>query len=170
MKQEIIKIIQQSKGTVLGIGLDKQMVEAALKNDFIIKCDLLDSYTEEKSGKRGRLKTIKVKKINKYFKKKIIDVILCDYQVIKRYMNTFVKNSVYINRKKLYFFGDVDKELIMHRYQRYNTTIEFKEKKDGCIIIIDNEKAKNNKIKDIGYRIIDGILWIIDFIGDILMN
>lgn len=170
MEQEIIKIIQNLKGTILGIGLTEEMVQSLEKNNTITDCNLLNSYVKEGIGKKKRLKTLKIKKLNKYFKKKSIDTIICNYQEIQKYMNTFVKNSVYINRKKLYFFGELDKEFITHRYDRYDTVISYIDTKDGNIISIDNSNSKNNKIKDILYRIIDGITSMIDMIGDILMN
>jgi len=167
MNQEVVKIIQKLEGNILGIGLTKEMVEAIEKNDFITECNLLNSYSKEEKWKKKRLKTIKIKKLNKYYKKKTVDTILCDYEVIEKYMNTFVKNSVYINRKKLYFFGNIDKELIIHRYHRYDTTVSFIDKN---IIVIDNTTSKNSWLKDIKYRFIDKITSIIDLLGDILMN
>lgn len=167
MNQKIVKIIQTLEGNVLGIGLSKEMVEAIEKNDEIIECNLLNSYSKEQPGKRKRSKTIKIKKLNKYFKKKSVDIILCDYETIQKYMNTFVKNSVYINRKQLYFFGNIDKDFISKRYHRYHTTISFISKD---IAMIDNTNAKNNKLKDFGYHIMDTITTAIDFIGDVLMN
>lgn len=170
MNQEVIKIIRKLNGNLLGIGLTKEMVDAIEKNDSIVECNLLNSYSKEEKGKRKRLKTLKIKKLPKYFKKKSIDTMICDYEVIQKYMSTFVKNSVYVNRQKLYFFGKVDEELIIHRYNRYNTTIQFINTKDGKIIVIDNTKSKNHKLREIGYRIVDGISKMIDIIGDILMN
>lgn len=167
MNQKIVKIIKTLEGNVLGIGLSKDMVEAIEKNDAIIECNLLNSYTEEQPGRRKRGKTIKIKKLHKYFKKKSVDTIICDYEMIQKYMNTFVKNSVYINRKQLYFFGNIDKEILTKRYHRYDTTISFPFEN---IAIIDNTNSKNNKFKDIGYRFIDAITAAIDFIGDVLMN
>lgn len=167
MNQKIVKIIKTLEGNVLGIGLSKDMVEAIEKNDAITECNLLNSYTKEQHGKRKRGKTIKIKKLHKYFKKKSVDTIICDYETIQKYMNTFVKNSVYINRKQLYFFGNIDKEIIAKRYHRYNTTVSFSNQN---IAIIDNTNSKNNKFKDIGYRFIDASTAAIDFIGDVLMN
>lgn len=170
MDREIEKIIKNLEGNVLGIGLTKSMVEAIEKNNQILECNLLESYVQEQEGKKKKLKKIRIKKLNKYFRKKSIDTILCKYDLIQKYMNTFVKNSVYINRKKLYFFGVLDKELIERRYQRYQTKVTFIDIKDESIAIIDNEYTKNHRIKELGYRVFDSIIHAIDVIGDVLMN
>lgn len=112
-------------------------------------------------------KTIKIKKIRKVFKKKKIDYIICNYDEINNYFNTFIKDSIYINKKKIYYFGNVDIDLLKYKYGRYNTNIIIKNKN---LIEIDVSKAKNNFFKDNYYRLKDFKDKLVELIGDILMN
>lgn len=171
MNKELKKIIENLSGNVLGIGLDEKLTNYISSNENILECNLLESKVKGKKGSFfSRTKTIKIKKIRKVFKKKKVDYIICNYQDISKYLNTFVKDSVYINKNKLYFYGDVDIEIIKKKYSRYNTIIEIKNYKDSHIITIDNTKAKNNYFKDLYYRIADFFSNLIIVIGDILMN
>ncbi len=170
MNNELKKIIKKIDGNVLGIGLDEKLSEIIDQNDRITECNLLNSYVKGKFKGSLFQKTIKIKKIRKIFKKKKVDYIICDYDQIKKYLNTFVKDSVYINKNKLYFFGNVDFDLINYKYQRYDTKIDVKKYKDKYIVEIDNSKAKNNFLKDNYYRVKDFKDKIIEVIGDVLMN
>ena len=160
-------IIKNLSGNVLGIGLDEDFTNLIEKNDKIIECNLLNSYTKGKFKKSFFKKTIRIKKIRKVFKKKRVDYIICNYDEIKDYLNTFVKDSIYINKGKLYFYGDIDFELLKLKYSRYNTKINLIDKKT---IEIDNSLAKNSFLKDNYYRFIDFKNHLIEIIGDILMN
>ena len=101
-------IIKNLSGNVLGIGLDEDFTNLIEKNDKIIECNLLNSYTKGKFKKSFFKKTIRIKKIRKVFKKKRVDYIICNYDEIKDYLNTFVKDSIYFNKGKLHFYGDID--------------------------------------------------------------
>jgi len=170
MQKELNKIIKEISGNVVVIGLDNKLLEKLEQNDNILNCYSLGVVKEGKRKFGFGSKTIKIKNIRKKFKKKKIDYVICEYDVIKKYLNTFVKDSVYINKNKLYFYGNVNIELIKDRYNRYDTTIEVKEYKDKYIVSIDNQKAKNNLIKDTYYRMYDFINKTIELIGDILMG
>lgn len=170
MNKEIEKLLKQSHGTVLGIGLNQRQVEILEQNDQVLECTLLNSYAHpsEQNGKKE--KTIRIKKLRHYFKKKKVDYIVCKYEEISKYFDSFVKNSVYINKETLCFFGKLDEELIQKRYGRYQTKIIFKKYEKESIAIIDNSHSKNNKVKEFFYSIIDIVSNVITFIGDILMN
>lgn len=170
MNNDLNKIIKQIDGNVLGIGLDEKLSDTIEKNNKIIECNLLNSYVKGKFKGSLFQKTIKIKKLRKVFKKKKVDYIICDYDQISKYLNTFVKDSIYINKNKLYFFGNVDIDLINYKYQRYDTNINIKKYKNKSIVEIDNSKAKNNFLKDTYYRIKDFKDKIIEVIGDVLMN
>lgn len=165
--KELKKIIKNLGGNVLGIGLSEDLIKEIENNDKIINCNLLNPYIKRKKKFSLFNKTIKIKKIRKIFKKKKIDYIICNYDEINNYFNTFVKDSVYINKKKIYYFGNVDIELLKSKYNRYDTKIIIKNKN---LIEIDTSKAKNNFFKDIYYRLKDFKDKLIELIGDILMN
>ncbi len=165
--KELIKIIRNLDGRVLGIGLDENLIKEIEINDKITECDLLNSHSKGKSKFSLFNKTIRIKKIRKIFKKKKIDYIICNYDDINKYFNTFIKDSIYINKRKIFYFGNIDIELLKTRYGRYDTNIVIKSKN---LIEIDCSKAKNNFFKDNYYRLKDFKSKLIEVIGDILMN
>lgn len=164
---KIKKIIKTLSGNVLGIGLDEELTDLIEKNDAITECNLLNSHTKGKFKKTFFKKTIKIKKIRKIFKKKRVDYIICNYGEISNYFNTFVKDSIYINKNKIYFYGKIDLELLKSKYGRYDVKFNLIDKN---ILEIDTSLAKNNFIKDNYYRFIDFKNRLIEIIGDILMN
>lgn len=165
--KELIKIIKKIDGTVLGIGLKEELINELNENPNIIECNLLNSYV--KGNKKFSLfnKKINIKKIKKKFKRKKIDYIICNFNEISNFLNTFVNDSVYINKRKVYYFGDIDIELLKIRYSRYNSLVKVKNKN---LIEIDNYNAKTNFLKSIYYRTVDFKDKVIELIGDILMN
>lgn len=169
MNKEINNIIKALSGNVLGIGLSEEASKQIEKNEKIIECNLLNSYSKKKFTGIKKGKTIKIKKIRKVFKKKKVDYIICNYTEISNYLNTFIKDSIYINKSKLYFFGEVGEDLIK-KYRRYNTNISIHKFESNSIVEIDTTLAKNNFFKDQFYRIFDWFSKAIEVIGDILMG
>lgn len=173
---EILNIIKKSKGTLLGIGLDDPIyLEAIEENDNIHTCYLLNtkSITGKKFNmtKRGKNKKINVKKLKKYFKKKSIDVIICNFNTIKLFYRSFISNSVYLNNDKLYLYGDkTNLENLKIKYQRYTNNIKLTKKDDTYILIINNENTKTNLLKDFIYKIKDFSSDTLEFITDLLIN
>lgn len=169
MNKELKKIISNLQGNVLGIGLDDTLIESIMNNNEIKECNLLDSIRKGHFGK-GKGKSIRIKKIRATFKKKKVDYIICNYETISKYLDNFVKDSVYINKGKLYFFGKMDIELLKKRYSRYQTDISEKKYRDNSILMIDNSNAFNSFLKDTYYRLIDFKDKLVEIIGDLLMN
>jgi len=171
MNKELKNIIKSFEGNVLGFNLSDTLIKELEKNNKIIDCNILSSNSNGTKRKFFDFsRSIKIKKLRKVFKKKKIDYILCEYTSISKYLNTFVKDSVYINKNKLYLFGEVDVELINKRYSRYNTKIVINKFKNNYIVEIDNSDAKNNFFKDLGYRVIDFLTHLLEVIGDVLMG
>lgn len=160
-------IVKKLSGNVLGIGLSEDLTTLIENNNNIIECNLLNSYVKGKFKKSFFKKTIRIKKIRKVFKKKKIDYIVCNYDEISNYLNTFVKDSIYINKGKIYFYGNIDIDLLKLKYGRYDVKINLVDKK---IIEIDTSLAKNNFFKDNYYRLVDFKNHLIEIIGDVLMN
>jgi len=179
MNKELIKIINKLNGNILIIGNIDDNLEKINKNPNIIECDIIN-INDNKKEKINKFKDkfnkkeqkINIKKLKKIYNKKSIDYILCDYELIKKYMRFFVKDSVYLNKNKLYLYGINIKEVkeIINKYKRYDVLVKPTIKDDYFFIEIDNKNSKNNIIKDFIYFIIDTITYITDFIGDILIN
>ena len=162
MKNELKKIIKTFSNNLLFIGITEDLLEDIDKNNNILNCDILSNDAKEnRKGKFFGGKSININKIRKKYKRKSIDYIICNYDVIFPYIRKFVKNSVYINKNKLYFYGNVDLDLIKLRYSRYNTEIDIKKYKNGYIVKVDNIKSKNNFIKELFYSIKDIITFLI---------
>lgn len=166
--KKINDIIKQFNGNVLGIGLDEKILKQLNKNNKITECNLLNNVTKGKGY--GFSKTIKIKKIRKYFKKKSVDFILCNYEVMSKYLNSFVKNSIYLNDFKIYYYGDCDVDKLIKRYSRYDTKINVYKEKEFYILEIDCSNAKNKILKEKIYSVVDLVDSAIEVIGDILMN
>lgn len=177
MEEEIIKEIKRMSGSLLGIGIDdKSILDEIEKNDKIDLCYILSNNFGGTSKKRfniferGKRKTVNIKKLKKHFKKKSIDNIICNYNIVKPFYRPFVSNSVNINKGKLYLYGNKkDKEKIKEKYLRYTKDIKDIEIKNKFILIINNKKSKNT-YKDIIYKIKDFLEDTIDFLTDLLIN
>ncbi len=170
---KIYDISKVVSGDVLGIGVDEKISEILEQNDRVLNCNLLNSYSKidnKTNAKKEKLKKIRIKKLRKVFKKKKIDFIICNIDEIKKYMKTFVKDSIYINRNILYIYNLTDEEYkkeIIKKYKRYNTKIEEIDKET---LKIDNSNAKTNIIKDSFYLIQDTLTSLFNIISDLLLN
>lgn len=174
---ELKKICKDFSGNILTIGLDFPTVEQVLEKNTNIKKSYSMTFNGKKRTKKyekgSRGKIISIKKIRKIFKKKKIDYIICNIEDIEKFLRTFIKDSVYINKNKLYIYGykkSIDLELLEKRYGRYNTKIEVLEFENQILIAIDNSESKNNKVKDFFYNISDLGYSLVNLIGDLLIS
>lgn len=174
---DLKNICKEANGKVLTIGLDYNSVEKTLDKNkniselYTMKFNGKKRTKKYEKGKRG--KTVSISKIRKIFKKKRIDIIICNIEDIERFLRTFIRDSVYINKNKLYIYGNkrvIDIELLEKRYKRYKTEINITEYDKEILIEIDNTNAYNNKLKDILYNISDMGYNVVNFIGDLLIN
>lgn len=175
---DLKKISKEVSGNVITIGLEYKTVLDELDKNEKIK----ELYSMQFNGKKKiknkekgkkRNKVVSIKKIRKIFKKKRIDYIICNIEDITRFLRTFIRDSVYINKSKLYIYGsknNIDLELIEKRYNRYNVIINVTEYEKEVLVEIDNTKAFNKFFKDIFYNIIDILYSIYNIIGDLLIN
>lgn len=170
MNNELKKIINTFNGHVLGIGIDDKLSNLIKDNKCVQELNVLGGVSKGNGKYRKNGKTIRIKKIRKYFRKKDISFIICNFESIEKYLNTFVKDSIYLNNFKIYYYGQGDSDILVKKYKRYDVKIDLNKKKDYFILEIDTTKAKNNFVKEILYRIIDFFDRIIEIIGNILMN
>lgn len=178
MYKYLLEIIKKIEGNIISIGLDDKLLSGFNKNEKV-NVYTIDSINTTfgilptKKRKTNSGKIISIKKLYKYFKKKSIDYIICDYKEIDKYLKYYIKDSVYLNNKTIYLYGkkeDIDTELLIKRYKRYNAKIEIKEFKDNILLIIDSSNTKISKIKNKLYYISDTFYNIIDFISNILVS
>lgn len=175
---DLKNICNNISGNVITIGLEYKTVESViLKNKSIVNLYEMNFNGKKKTKSnqkcREKGKVISIKKIKRIFKKKKIDYIVCNIEDISKFLRSFIKNSVYINKTKLYIYGtkgQIDVELLERRYKRYTNEIFITEYKDDVLIEIDNSSSRNNRFKDFWYHISDLVYDVMNFIGDILIG
>lgn len=174
VNKELIKSIKQMNGKIIGIGISEQKILDTIdKNDSILMCDLLNSNISSNNNSTGKKsKTFYINKLRKKYKYKKINNIICNVEEIDKYLKTFIKDSIYINKDEIYFYSlkKYDSAKIINKYNRYNTNIEKINCSDGLIIKINTKQAKNNYIKDKLFYIKDSFEILADIIGDILAS
>lgn len=161
--------IKKMSGNVLGIGINnKDVLKQINLNSKILECNILSNEFDGDSGK-GKGKKISITKIRKKFKKKRIDYLICDYEMLNDYLKSFIKDSIYITKGYIYFCTK-NPEVIKRKYNRYHIKLEEIKCSDATILVIDVSKAKNNKIKELFYQIYDDISYLIDIVTNLLLS
>ncbi len=176
MNKEILQIIKKAKGSLLDIGLvDSEILDAIDENDNIYTCFVLSNISL--TGKRfnvtgrGKTKKINIKKIRKYFKKKTVDTIICNYNTIYQFRRSFIPSSVYINKGSLYIYGDKEQiEQLKLKYMRYTFDIHLAYYDNKAILKVNNEKTKNYFFKDFIYKVSDFFVDSLDIITELILN
>lgn len=160
--------LKKIEGTVLAIGLDEKLLDVLEKNNKIEECYLLNSGANSNDGRKGYSKTINIRKIKRIFRKKSFDYIICNFEQLKPYLRSFIKNSIYLNRKTIYFYNieDFDLDELQKRYERYESVFEVKKE----IATIDNSKARTNRFKNVWYYLRDLGYDTLEYISKILVN
>ena len=173
MDEQILEIINKLKGSLLGIGLtNENILNAIEENSNIDICYLLNniSLTKRKLSitKRGKNKKINIKKIKKQFKKKSLDNIICNFDIIKQFYRSFVPNSIYLCNQTIYIYGKKeDLEKLKQKYLRYTKEVKIE---NDSILIINACGTKNHFLKDLVYKIKDFGIDFVDLVTDILVN
>lgn len=164
-------MIKSLDGRVVAFGFKIDKFKSVLNsNNKILSFDVLNGITKQKGKVKYKDKTINIEKIRKIYKKKSIDYILIDVDIIDKYMIYLIKETIYIG-KKLYLFGNAKKvEYYIKKYKRYNIDVENKNVGNNKISKINIKNAKNNKIKDKIYIIKDKAENIIQLLSDALVS
>ena len=177
MKENIIKEIKKMEGSLLGIGIDDaSMLDAIEGNNRIDLCYILSNGGKSGNKKfklfrKGRTKKINIKKIREHFRKKSIDNLLCDYNVIKKFYRSFISNSVYINKGKLLIYGNIKElEKLKEKYERYSDDIIVEKTNKSFLLIVNNKNTKNYIIKDNYYKLLDVLSDGLDYLTEFLTN
>ncbi len=165
--EKLADIVKTFTGNVLCLGVHEDSV---LKNlGYNTKASV---YTIERNFKKGifsrgkkakvaqdeKGKKINMKKLRKTFKKKSVDYIVCDISEIYDYFKYFIYDSVVINKKKLYLYGNskyIDPQELAKRFKRYHANAVVSSVDNEFIIAVDNEFSRGNWFKAKWYVIID---------------
>lgn len=178
LKEYLKKVIQKLTGNVLVIGLrDSSLLDMIDENKKIQNCYLLNTSEEKEERKKRfslrREKTISIKKFRKTFKKKRIDTIICNIKDMEDYLQYFVRDSIYICRGKVYFFGkirEIEKANLKQWYERYQVLIKEEKWKDGKVFVIEVGNAKTHWYKELWYRITTVVTNVMNLMSDYLTN
>lgn len=181
MKNELVSIVKKLEGKILLIGFseDDKVTKAIDKNNK--KYTLfshLTNQTKEKKGFRKKRKflgnkTINIKKLYKELGKERYDYIVCDFEIVKSYLNNFIKNSYRLTGKNIYFFINddlYDYEEVVKRYSRYKAKCSSKGTNDEYIVTIDVEEMKYNIFKAFLYNFRDFGYNMAEFITSIIIS
>ena len=178
MFNKLEEIIKNIDGNVLSICLDQKLMNCFARNNKInlysidSNSDNNGFFKKSKKKKTNKGKTINIKKLRKFINKKSVDYMFCNMNEMFDYYKYFIKDSIYLNNNKLYIYADknIDKDLLIKNYKRYDTSIEYFEYKTGYLLIIVNKNSKTNFIKDILYLIKDTFYNIAEMIGNLLIS
>lgn len=168
-------ITKELSGKIITIGIDDKIITMLKQNKNVDIYDISKttgiSLFQKKKRTTSSGKKINIKKLYKYFKKKSIDCIICDYEQITSYYKYIFRDSIYLNNKKIYYYAkkDIDIEYI-NKYKRYLSKITIKEFEDYNVIIVDNSNSKTNKLKNIIFYISDTFNNFIDFISNVIVG
>ncbi len=162
------KEIEQMSGNVLGIGdFCKSTIEKINKNDKIKNCNILGNGDSNEDG-ISKTKMMRISNIRK-FKHKKINYLICNYDKIDKYLKTFIKDSIYITSEYIYFCTK-EVDLIEKLYNRYNVQIKEVKCSDDTILIINTKKARNNRIKELVYLVVDTFDKFVEIITNLLQS
>lgn len=174
MEQKLIEIVKSMKGNFIGIGLDQpRLVNEVENNHHIVECILLnDRQNELNDLGKSKIKKINIRKLRRKFKKKKRDYIIASLDEIYPYYKTFIKDSVYITRGTIYYYGSSKEkmDLIIKKYERYKVKIREEMIGKEMLLTIEVNKAKTNRIKDFFYYIKDTLNNGMDYISDYLIH
>lgn len=168
-------ITADMSGKIITIGVDDKIITMLKQNKKVEIYDINKSSRIALFQKKKRTtssgKKINIKKLYKYFKKKSIDFIICDYEQITGYYKYIFRDTIYLNSSKIYYYAkkDIDIEYIS-KYKRYNSKITIKEFKDYNVVIIDNSNSKTSKFKNIRFYFSDTLNNFIDFISNVIVG
>ncbi len=167
MLETLKKITKKLTGNLLIIGsIDNSVINLILNNLKIIESDwLVNNKTE---GSKGESKLIYLKNMQKTFKKKNIDIIIVNYNDVKKSLKDFIINSKEIANKKIYLFSDkIDSEFIIKSYSYFNCFVKVLNKKNGILLEINclNKKKYSLKFHIYYYKYI-----LIEHIKKVLCN
>ncbi|MBP3765562.1 MAG: hypothetical protein J6G98_00080 [Bacilli bacterium] len=162
------KEIKVFSGNVLGIGdINDELVKKLNDNEAIYELNILSNKSYTIGNASGKGKKISIRNLKK-MKKKQVNYLLVDYDKIDEYINTFIKDSIYITHDYIYFV--TNNKRIKKLYNRYNVDISEIKCSDKTIYIINTKRAKNNAFKEFFYSIYDYITRIIDIITNLLLS
>lgn len=171
LTEEIKRILKTIKGSVVAFGFKTDKFEKILElNKNITSFDVLDEVSRKKEKLFGRSKKIGIKDLKRKYKKKGVDIIIINTDIMDKHLIYLIKETIYIG-KLLYIYGNKEKVLkALTKYKRYNITYEEVDFKENLLVKIDISKSKNNKFKDNLYILKDKLTEFLNLLTDFLTS
>ncbi|MGE5455596.1 MAG: hypothetical protein ACM3O4_00610 [Ignavibacteriales bacterium] len=176
LERELVNITKKIKGSLVCFDVNNNNIIEAIRNNKKI-----NDYYEFTFG--GRVapkmkssisrKKYNIKKIRKYFKKKSVNYFIGDIRNLKKYFNSFIKNSINLNNDTIYLYGknsDYEIDELRYRYERYGIKVKVKTDEEHFLLEINVKDAKAKILKNCKYRIRDNIYNLGEYISQILIN
>lgn len=178
LKKYLTELLGSLTGNVILIGVkDQKLLTMMEESQQIQQCYFLNSSSKAEQKKARwslrRHANIPISKFRKRFKKKRIDTIVCDVREMQNLFSTFVKDSVYICKGKIYYYGskkNLNIPSLKERYGRYQVTFEEIDLKDSHMFVVDVSKAKSRRLQELWYKLKDILQQASDLASDFLVN
>ncbi len=172
VKNQLIKIIKEAKGDMLGFGLEEDDILDAISKNKKLSCNLLNmkKNKDDNSEEGKKLKNISLQKLRKKFKKKNTDIIIGNLAEVKNFYSFFVKDSIYLTKGDIYLYSYEKNEIqkVIKKYERYHTNISSISCQDGIILKLDVKKVTSTRLKDMKCSMLDKIDTTVDIITEII--
>ena len=96
-----------------------------------------------------------------------------DINTLKKYFNSFIKNSINLNNNTIYLFGknsDYEIDELIYRYKRYGIKVTVKSNEEYFLLQINVDDIKTKFLKNCQYRMRDNMYNIGEYISQVLIN
>lgn len=167
--KKIEEITDNIKGSLIVIGLSDEIILNKLKmNSEIKEIDLLNYRGKSFEVKGGKAQFLSINDFRKRYKKKGVDYVIADIKDLKKFLNKFIRNNVYVNSQTTYLYGekkDVNISKLVRDYETYGAKVYIEYFEDKFIITIDNTKSRENIATFINRVISDRVHFILDILG-----
>lgn len=174
VEKKLCGYIKKMDGSLLCIGVKEESLLKSISKSPLLQSQFLNIPTlkEKKFSFKNNQKMVSAKKLRKKFKKKKTDYMICHTSDIMSIQKQFWKDSIFLIRKKIYFYGKI-KELpddFIKKYKRYNATIGYEYFDTDYLITIDVCHSYTHVLKDIWYTITDTVVQGYEIVGDLFMH
>ena len=165
------KELKNLTGSILLIGkIEAKVFSIFDKNTNISETFYLNCFNETSEGNiidKSIADNISLKDLHKYFKDGV-DNIYCNYEEIKNYLPSFIRESLRITKKKIYVFSKYKSNLnhLIKKYKRYNLNCTVYNFDNYDLLVVEANDIIVHFFKELYYYIIDNIEKIYNYISD----
>ncbi len=169
--ENLISIVKQFTGNVVCLGVQDGRILKNLEQNKQVNVYTIERsrgksiFSRKKKAhvKESKSKKVNMKKLRKTFKNKSVD-----------YIKYFIYDSVVINKKKLYLYGEskyIDPKVLSKRFKRYHAKVTIIESSSTqFLLVVDNAESRGNWFQSKWYIVIDTFHNIGDMISAALIS